>query len=86
MARDMADNPHPDNEEGVILVVGAPGGWMVRSAFTDGPMMFSSGARAEAAAWALARAAVKPGDSIEVQVRSRSGAVAGRKIHRAPPT
>jgi hypothetical protein len=66
-----------------ISVVPLGDGWAVRSAGFDNEMLFHAGARAEAAARALARRYADEGVTAEVAIYLRDGALAGRFLH--PP-
>ena len=66
-----------------IAVSPVAGGW---SLAVDGglePMMFLSGARAEAQARALAQRLSEAGGDVEVTVRDRSRALVGSTVYRA---
>ena len=52
-------------------------GWTLASDSQAEPLMFLSGARAEAAARVLARASAKTGVKAKVVIHDRSGAIAG---------
>lgn len=67
----------------LISVTPAGEGWSVRSDVLDGPLAFARGARAEQAARALARRYAEAGQSAEVQVFLKDGALAGRFLHPA---
>ena len=66
-----------------ISVVPAGDGWAVRSAEFDNDMLFQAGAKAEAAARALARRYADEGVAAEVAIFLRNGALAGRFLHPA---
>jgi hypothetical protein len=53
-------------------------GWSVQSDAFDSEMMFLSGAKAEAAARLLAGTLAKSGESAEIRIFLRDGALAGR--------
>jgi hypothetical protein len=53
----------------------------VRSAGFENDMLFSAGAKAEAAARDLARRVAQSGESAEVAIFLRDGALAGRFLH-----
>ena len=59
-------------------------GWAVKQDFADNLLVFSSGARAEDAAIALAQRLASAGQASEVSVFLRDGALAGR--YACPPT
>lgn len=69
-----------------ISVVPAGDGWAVRSPSFENEMLFSAGAKAEAAARALARRYADRGQSAEVAIFLRNGALAGRFLHPAAET
>ena len=66
-----------------IAVSPVDGGWSI--ACDDGlePMMFLSGARAEAQARALARRLAEAGEEVELTVRDRSSALVGHTRYLA---
>ena len=66
-----------------ISVVPVGDGWAVRSNGFDNEMLFQAGAKAEAAARALARRSAAEGVSAEVTIYLRDGALAGRVSHPA---
>ena len=68
-----------------ITVVPVAHGWAVRSAGVQNDMLFAAGAKAEAAARALARRIADSGENAEVQIFLRDGALAGRFLHPAAP-
>jgi hypothetical protein len=68
-----------------ITVIPAEGGWAVRSDGFVGDMMFLSGAKAERAAQRLADAMARSGESAEIRILLRDGAVAGRFLRPAEP-
>lgn len=61
-----------------VFVEPAGEAWAVRSALSDFPMFFSSGARAEHAARDLAHRLADAGEPVVLEVRLRDGARAGR--------
>jgi hypothetical protein len=61
-----------------ISVVPVGNGWAVRSDGFENDMLFNAGAKAEAAARALARRCALSGESAEVAIYLRDGALAGR--------
>ena len=67
----------------VISVAPAGEGWAVRSEVLEGDLTFDHGARAEAAARALADRYAEAGGHAEVEIYLRDGALAGRFDH--PP-
>jgi len=58
-------------------------GWAVRSEALDSDLTFHGGARAEAAARALAEQYADAGRQAEVEIYLRDGALAGRYVHPA---
>jgi hypothetical protein len=66
-----------------ITVVPAGDGWAVRSAGFENDMLFAAGAKAEAAARDLARRVSASGETVEVSIFLRNGALAGRFLHPA---
>jgi hypothetical protein len=66
-----------------ITVVPVGDGWAVRSTGFENEMLFVAGAKAEAAARALARRFAGSGESAEVAIYLRNGALAGRFLHPA---
>ncbi|HKR90074.1 MAG TPA: hypothetical protein VJS38_18045 [Phenylobacterium sp.] len=68
-----------------ISVVPVGNGWAVRSTVFENEMLFVAGAKAEAAARALARRYAARGESAEVSIFLRDGSVAGRFLHAASP-
>ncbi|MES2034182.1 MAG: hypothetical protein V4466_08405 [Pseudomonadota bacterium] len=72
----------------LISVTPAGEGWAVHSDALDQPLSFSGGARAEQAARALASRYADAGQSAEVRVFLKDGALAGRFLHptRGAPT
>jgi hypothetical protein len=72
----------------LISVAPAGDGWAVRSEALDTELTFDRGARAEAAARALADRYADAGRHAEVRIFLRDGALAGRFLHpaRAEPT
>lgn len=71
----MADQPlglSPDNR---IMVVPVEGGWSLRTALSDAPLMFLSGAKAEAEAKALAARIAAAGQDTRVLIHDRSEAL-----------
>lgn len=60
-----------------ISVIPAEGGWAVRSGGFANDMMFLSGAKAERAARKLADAVAASGETAQIQIYLRDGAVAG---------
>lgn len=66
-----------------IFVTPVGDGWAVRSAGAENEMLFRAGAKAEAAARALARRYAEAGQSAEVAIYLRDGALAGRFLHPA---
>jgi hypothetical protein len=58
----------------VISIKPASVGWTLESTFTDSPLVFRSGGRAELAAGQLATAAVQAGaTAVDVRLHTRSG-------------
>jgi hypothetical protein len=68
-----------------ISVVPLGDGWAVRSGGFENEMMFTAGAKAEAAARDLARRVAASGHTAEVAIFLRDGALAGRFLHAAAP-
>lgn len=66
-----------------ISVVPLGNGWAVRSPSFENDMLFAAGAKAEAAARELARRYAARGESAEVAIFLRDGALAGRFLHPA---
>ncbi len=64
-----------------IAVVPLGDGWAVRYPGVDNDMLFSAGAKAEAAARDLARRIARSGRATEVSIFLRDGALAGRFLH-----
>jgi hypothetical protein len=62
----------------IISVTPVGDGWSVASDAFDSEMMFLSGAKAEAAARRLARTMAQSGESAEIRIFLRGGALAGR--------
>jgi hypothetical protein len=62
-----------------FVVSPVEGGWMVESSTGLAPLMFYSGARAEAKAEAIARAITASGLDARVVVLDRTGRLAGTK-------
>jgi hypothetical protein len=69
-----------------ISVLPVADGWAVRSAGFENDMLFSAGAKAEAAARDLARRCAANGRTAEVAIFLRDGALAGRFLHPAAPS
>ena len=67
----------------LISVAPVGDGWAVSSDALDADLTFDGGARAEAAARALADRCAENGLLTEVQIFLRDGALAGRFVH--PP-
>ena len=61
----------------IISVTHAEAGWSVGSEAIEGPLVFRSGAKAEAAAKRLARALVASGDAVRVDISLRNGKPGG---------
>jgi hypothetical protein len=66
-----------------ISVVPLGDGWSVRSGGFENDMLFTAGAKAEAAARDLARRVAGNGRTAEVAIYLRDGALAGRFLHPA---
>jgi hypothetical protein len=66
-----------------ISVVPLGDGWAVRSPSFENEMLFAAGAKAEAAARDLAYRYAARGQSAEVAIFLRDGALAGRFLHPA---
>ena len=62
----------------IISVKPAGDGWSVQSDAFDSEMMFLSGAKAEQAARRLANTLAKSGQTSEIHIFLRDGAMAGR--------
>jgi len=62
----------------IISVKPVGDGWSVQSDAFDSEMMFLSGAKAEAAARRLAGTLAKSGESSEIRIFLRDGALAGQ--------
>jgi hypothetical protein len=69
----------------VYTVNPVPGGWAIGSGPHAEPLMFFSGARAEATACALAKATASAGLAADVVVHDRNGQVAGAYRYRTSP-
>ncbi|MDR3511348.1 MAG: hypothetical protein P4L73_06925 [Caulobacteraceae bacterium] len=69
----------------VISVAPFEDGWTVRSEALETDLKFERGARAEAAARALADRYAKAGRLAEVEIYLRDGALAGRFVHTPRP-
>ena len=67
----------------VISVAPAGDGWAVSSEALENDLTFDRGARAEAAARALAERYANAGRPAEVEIFLRDGALAGRFMHPA---
>jgi hypothetical protein len=67
----------------LISVLPAGDGWAVQSRALEDDLTFEAGARAEAAARALADEYAASGGQAEVRIFLRDGALAGRFVH--PP-
>jgi hypothetical protein len=65
----------------LISVSPAGDGWAVKSDILENDLTFERGARAEAAARALADQYADAGRLAEVQIFLRDGALAGRFVH-----
>jgi hypothetical protein len=64
-----------------ISVIPVGNGWAIRSSSFENEMLFVAGAKAEAAARDLARRYAARGESAEVAIFLRDGALAGRFLH-----
>ena len=62
-----------------IRVVPADGGWSVEASFTEGALMFLSGARAESTAQRLAAAAAAFGAEVLLEIWTRDGRLASQR-------
>jgi hypothetical protein len=71
------------NPRHLIAVAPVGGGWSVACDGGFEPMMFLSGARAEAQARALARRLAEAGVEVELAVRDQADALVGRTRYRA---
>ena len=67
-----------------ISVLPVPGGWSVKTPFSDA-LMFISGGRAERAAVSLARGATAAGQPVELVIHTRDGRLAGRRAYSPVP-
>jgi hypothetical protein len=67
----------------IISVKPVGDGWSVQSDAFDSEMMFLSGAKAEAAARRLAKTLAKSGESSQINIFLRDGALAGQFAVRA---
>lgn len=63
-----------------ISVTPADTGWAVRSEMIVSPLLFRSGAKAEAAAKRLAQAIANGGDAVAIDINLRNGKTGGRYI------
>ncbi|MCC7267483.1 MAG: hypothetical protein IT546_09125 [Caulobacteraceae bacterium] len=63
-----------------ISVTPADAGWAVRSEAIVGPLLFRSGAKAEAAAKRLAQALAAVGDPVRIDISLRNGQPGGRYL------
>ena len=72
-----------------LLITVSPSGsdWTVQSAALDADMVFSSGAKAEAAARGLAQQIAEGGGTAEVRIIVRDGSLGGAFLYpsRIPP-
>jgi hypothetical protein len=68
-------------DEAAFSVIPVPGGWAVEQP-SDGPLMFLSGAQAEAKAHELARRAHRSGQSASALIYDRDRMVLGRSTYR----
>ena len=71
------------NNRHQIAVAPVDGGWSLHCDCGLEPMMFLSGARAEAHARALARRLSQAGEDVELTVRDRSRTVVGQQRYYA---
>ncbi|PXA95122.1 hypothetical protein DMC25_00315 [Caulobacter sp. D4A] len=62
----------------LLLVEPSGDGWIVRGDFSDSPLTYSSGARAEQAARDLALRLAEAGEPVVLDIRLRDGGRAGR--------
>ncbi len=69
----------------VITVTPTQGGWTVQHDLAENPMMFRSGAKAEAAARDLGGVFAQGGSKAEIQIYLRDGTLAGRFVCVPPP-
>ncbi|MDB5461606.1 MAG: hypothetical protein JWO72_3347 [Caulobacteraceae bacterium] len=67
----------------IIAVKPVGEGWSVQADAFDSEMMFLSGAKAEAAARRLAKTLARNGESSEIHIFLRDGALAGQFAVRA---
>jgi hypothetical protein len=65
----------------LITVSPAGPGWALQSPGLDGDLVFSSGAKAEAAARRLAQRIAESGDAVELRVVVRDGSLGGVFIY-----
>ena len=61
-----------------VSVIPVSGGWAVSAREIAAPMVFFSGAKAEAAARCLAETIARRGETAEVRIFLRDGSMAGR--------
>lgn len=61
-----------------VSVIPVSGGWAVSAREIAAPMVFFSGAKAEAAARRLAETIARRGETAEVRIFLRDGSMAGR--------
>jgi hypothetical protein len=62
----------------IVSVIPVSGGWAVTTRSLAGPMVFFSGAKAEAAARRLAETIARRGETVEIRIYLRDGSLAGR--------
>ncbi len=68
-----------------VRVMPAEGGWSVEASFTEGALMFLSGARAESTAQRLAAAAAASGAEVLLEIWTRDGRLASQRRYGRPP-
>jgi hypothetical protein len=64
----------------IVSVIPVSGGWAVTTRSLAGPMVFFSGAKAEAAARRLAETIARRGETVEIRIYLRDGSLAGRFV------
>lgn len=68
-----------------VRVMPAEGGWSVEASFTEGALMFLSGARAESTAQRLAAAAAASGAEVLLEIWTRDGRLASQRRYGRTP-
>ncbi|PVM93628.1 hypothetical protein DDF67_02760 [Caulobacter endophyticus] len=61
-----------------VFVEPSQDGWIVRGDFTESPLAFTTGARAEQAARELSHRLAEAGEPVVLDIRLRNGSRAGR--------